>query len=41
MRHAFGGHPYGPDRFVAEERRAGRVGCFTSAQEIEHADEDH
>jgi 6-phosphogluconate dehydrogenase len=26
MRHGFGGHPYGPDTAVAEERREGRVG---------------
>jgi 6-phosphogluconate dehydrogenase len=26
MRHGFGGHPWGPDDAVAEERRTGRVG---------------
>lgn len=26
MRHAFGGHPFGPDEDVARERREGRVG---------------
>ncbi len=26
MRHGFGGHPFGPDAAVAEERRDGRVG---------------
>jgi 6-phosphogluconate dehydrogenase len=26
MRHAFGGHPLGPDEDVAKERREGRVG---------------
>jgi 6-phosphogluconate dehydrogenase len=26
MRHGFGGHPFGPDPHVAEERRDGRVG---------------
>jgi 6-phosphogluconate dehydrogenase len=26
MRHGFGGHPYGPDPAIAEERQAGRVG---------------
>ncbi|MGE0174977.1 MAG: phosphogluconate dehydrogenase (NAD(+)-dependent, decarboxylating) [Oligoflexales bacterium] len=25
MRHGFGGHPYGPDAAIAEERRSGRV----------------
>ncbi|HTR84913.1 MAG TPA: NADP-dependent phosphogluconate dehydrogenase [Reyranella sp.] len=28
MRHDFGGHPYGPNEHVAEERRTGRVGGF-------------
>jgi len=28
MRHDFGGHPYGKDEHVAEERRTGRVGGF-------------
>lgn len=28
MRHGFGGHPYGPDRSIAQERREGRVGDF-------------
>jgi 6-phosphogluconate dehydrogenase len=26
MRHGFGGHPYGPDEGIAEERREGKVG---------------
>lgn len=26
LRHAFGGHPWGPDETVARERREGRVG---------------
>jgi 6-phosphogluconate dehydrogenase len=26
MRHGFGGHPFGPSKAVAEERREGRVG---------------
>jgi 6-phosphogluconate dehydrogenase len=26
MRHEFGGHPYGPDKEIAQERREGRVG---------------
>ena len=26
MRHGFGGHPFGPDEHIAEERRKGRVG---------------
>lgn len=26
MRHGFGGHPYGPDKGIARERREGRVG---------------
>jgi 6-phosphogluconate dehydrogenase len=26
MRHAFGGHPYGPDQAVVRERQEGRVG---------------
>lgn len=28
MRHAFGGHPYGPSPDIARERRCGRVGGF-------------
>jgi 6-phosphogluconate dehydrogenase len=28
MRHAFGGHPYGPDERVAEERSNSRVGSY-------------
>lgn len=28
MRHGFGGHPYGRDEAIAQERRAGRVGPF-------------
>jgi 6-phosphogluconate dehydrogenase len=28
MRHGFGGHPYGPDKGVEQERRTGRVGGF-------------
>ena len=28
MRHGFGGHPYGSDKAVIEERRKGRVGDF-------------
>jgi 6-phosphogluconate dehydrogenase len=28
MRHGFGGHPYGPDRNIQEERQRGRVGDF-------------
>jgi 6-phosphogluconate dehydrogenase len=26
MRHGFGGHPYGKDEGIVEERREGRVG---------------
>jgi len=28
MRHGFGGHPYGPDDGIREERQSGRVGDF-------------
>jgi 6-phosphogluconate dehydrogenase len=28
MRHGFGGHPFGPDAGIQQERRAGRVGGF-------------
>jgi 6-phosphogluconate dehydrogenase len=28
MRHGFGGHPYGPNESIVEERRTGRVGGF-------------
>jgi hypothetical protein len=28
MRHGFGGHPFGADKGVGQERRAGRVGGF-------------
>jgi 6-phosphogluconate dehydrogenase len=28
MRHGFGGHPYGPDESIREERQTGRVGDF-------------
>jgi 6-phosphogluconate dehydrogenase len=35
MRHAFGGHAFGPDAFTANERRRGRVGCiYLSEQEV-------
>jgi len=30
MRHGFGGHPFGRDQAIAEERRIGRVGQFPS-----------
>ena len=30
MRHGFGGHPYGPDKAIREERRKGRIGGFFS-----------
>jgi 6-phosphogluconate dehydrogenase len=26
MRHEFGGHPYGPDKDIVQERQEGRVG---------------
>ena len=28
MRHGFGGHPYGPDSYIASERREGRIGGY-------------
>jgi 6-phosphogluconate dehydrogenase len=28
MRHGFGGHAYGPDEAVVQERRKGRIGGF-------------
>jgi 6-phosphogluconate dehydrogenase len=28
MRHGFGGHPYGPDESIRQERQSGRVGDF-------------
>jgi 6-phosphogluconate dehydrogenase len=28
MRHGFGGHPFGPDQGVRQERRLGRIGDF-------------
>lgn len=31
MRHGFGGHPFGPQESIAEERREGRVGDFFRA----------
>jgi 6-phosphogluconate dehydrogenase len=33
MRHAFGGHPYGPDKAVARERHESRVGDFSDPSE--------
>jgi 6-phosphogluconate dehydrogenase len=34
MRHAFGGHPFGPDSATAHERHVGRVGdCFSPIEE--------
>ncbi len=35
MRHGFGGHPYGPDAAIVEERRTGRVGDIFRATEVE------
>lgn len=31
MRHGFGGHPYGPDESIAEERQKNRVGPFPAS----------
>ena len=30
MRHGFGGHPYGADEAIRQERRTGRVGVWPS-----------
>jgi 6-phosphogluconate dehydrogenase len=32
MRHGFGGHPFGEDDAIRDERREGRVGRFPSEQ---------
>ena len=38
MRHGFGGHPFGPDAAVVEERRDGRVGdIYRPKTQIPHS----
>lgn len=33
MRHGFGGHPYGADKGIVQERRTGRIGYYVSPEE--------